>query len=281
MDDEPIYKFDGLKRLLTSRGYKIGEAKAWTPIKGKDVNIEAFRNGQITFSPSGGVVYVDDDGYKHFGFLYKRRYNLAVWPEGPKMHTTKCKTLDEFIARGSFDVEYRFAETSTVLVLDMSRGNAEVEMTNLQHCGNCRNKRLSKIAAVNDSKDFSDLVSKSKEFEQYRNSIPKEEKETGIFGYTRNWEAKSREIRERRGYKCELCGIEIKDTFDRQYMHVHHKNGKKEDNRDSNLQCLCIRCHANVDEHHRARFSFGAKKVELEEFIERYVTIHRQMDLPF
>ncbi len=272
MADEPIYKFDGLKRLLSSRGYKIGDAKAWTPIKGKDVNIEAFRNGQITFSPSGGVIYVDDYGYKHIGFLYKRRYNLERWSDGPRMHTTKCKTLDDFIARGSFEVEYRFADTSTVLVLDMSNGDKEVEMSNLLHCGNCRAKRLSKVTSVYNSEEFNALISRSKEFEQYRSAIPQEEKETDIFGYTRNWEAISRKFREDKGYRCELCGVQITDAFDRQYIHVHHKNGKKEDNRPSNLQCLCIKCHANVDEHHKSRFSFGAKRIEMADFIKRYST---------
>jgi hypothetical protein len=35
----------------------------------------------------------------------------------------------------------------------------------------------------------------------------------------------------------------------RKYLHTHHINGRKDDNRDDNLQALCIACHADLPAH--------------------------------
>lgn len=53
-------------------------------------------------------------------------------------------------------------------------------------------------------------------------------------------------------------------------MLTHHKNGNKADNRQSNLQCLCIRCHANIDKIHQANFAKGGNRVMLEDFNTKY-----------
>jgi len=33
-------------------------------------------------------------------------------------------------------------------------------------------------------------------------------------------------------------------TWGSKYLHVHHRNGQKNDNRDSNLAVMCVACHA-------------------------------------
>lgn len=38
----------------------------------------------------------------------------------------------------------------------------------------------------------------------------------------------------------------------------------------ANLECLCIRCHANVDDVHRKNFSKGDNLFRLNDFNEKY-----------
>ena len=60
-------------------------------------------------------------------------------------------------------------------------------------------------------------------------------------------------------------------SFDRMYWETHHKNGDKLNNNDSNLECLCISCHADVDDCHRANFSKGANLAKLNSFKQKYL----------
>ena len=94
--------------------------------------------------------------------------------------------------------------------------------------------------------------------------------EVDIFGYTKNWEMISKAYRELHNYTCERCGLHIENSFDQQYIHVHHRNGNKADNQRENLECLCLRCHASVDKNHQARLTTGANKILYEEFCKKY-----------
>ena len=53
-------------------------------------------------------------------------------------------------------------------------------------------------------------------------------------------------------------------------MHVHHINGDKLNNNESNLKCLCLYCHAHVDNHHLKRLTSGANRFSYYTFIDRY-----------
>ena len=72
MEDEPIYKFQGLKDLLTRKGYHIGKAETWRKIDSEEVSI---REGNLEFSDEG-IFLVDEDGVKRQVYLYKRKYHL-------------------------------------------------------------------------------------------------------------------------------------------------------------------------------------------------------------
>jgi len=268
MPEEPIIKFEGLKQALKEKGYWVAEAEPWKPITGVDVGIEQFRTGQVSFSDGGGIEIKAEDGYTHIGFLYMRKYRLREHGK-PRMHLCRCSTLESFIQSGSFEAEYRFAETSSVMVIDKDDYDEDKEVSDLPLCKNCIQRLYySQYSSVRNSEDFARLVARS---EEYALTMPEEnDSEKDIFGYTKNWEKISKGFREKHDYTCEKCGVQITNPFHHRFIQVHHKNAKKADNRLSNLQCLCIRCHANIDDVHKRRFSRGGNAKELDEFNELY-----------
>lgn len=44
----------------------------------------------------------------------------------------------------------------------------------------------------------------------------------------------------------------------------------KLDNRESNLECLCIKCHSEVDDTYRRNFNTLAQQVLIQEFLLKY-----------
>lgn len=59
----------------------------------------------------------------------------------------------------------------------------------------------------------------------------------------------SRAYRRSQNWTCETCGISLSAEPMRRFLHVHHKNGLKNDNDDTNLKAVCIHCHANEPLH--------------------------------
>ena len=55
------------------------------------------------------------------------------------------------------------------------------------------------------------------------------------------------QIRAKAQYKCERCGIDLKEC--RHLLHVHHLDGNKLNNEPSNLIALCAFCHGDRDRH--------------------------------
>ena len=141
----------------------------------------------------------------------------------------------------------------------------EVEVSGLQLCGYCSQILASKFE--NESHNSTDFVGLLKQTE---NISPNENEEVDIFGYTKNWEQISQAFRHIHKFTCEHCKIQIVNPFDQHFIHTHHKNGNKIDNRESNLECLCIRCHSEIDDHHKLRLNSGANKIILNEFNNKY-----------
>lgn len=187
--------------------------------------------------------------------MYKFDYFLEKYGK-PKYHICKCKTLEEFIEKGKFNGHYTNGyKGDEVPVQNLSNGKEIVKVSDLPLCRNC----IEKLSQYSDMtfKEFADLLEKSR-----LNS----EIEPDIFGYTSDWDKISRQYKESKDYTCEKCGLKVSNCFDRMYIHCHHKDGDKLHNDFSNLQCLCIKCHSQVNERHKENFSKGTNKLELEEF---------------
>lgn len=255
-DSPPIYAFEGLKRLLSSLGYQVDTSEAYHEIENKDVDINDFRSN-IEFT-NNGIFFKDKNGRsKQQIFLYKRKYHLQVYGK-PRFHIRYCPTIQSFINSGTFKTEYRRANTEQVKVYDMDFDEEQV-ISDLPLCKFCA--RIANANNINNSTTFVKLI------KQVSN---RDEAEVDIFGYTKNWEYISQSYRESKDYTCERCGIKIDGVYKKIYTHVHHKDFDKTNNDESNLECLCIRCHARVDEFHRKRFAEGANKTQLEQFNRLY-----------
>lgn len=268
MEDEPIYDFKGLKETLSELGFQLPEARPWTPIKGQDVFVSQFESEAIRFAPEPdrGILFTDDAGYEHLGFLYMRMYNLEKFGK-PRMHLCKCNTIQVFMDCGSFEAKYRFAETDSVMVVDTSNEESiDVEVNGLPLCKNC-------IKILQGEGVFS-KIKNSDEFAQIINKLQpvrlSNANEVDIFGYVRDWAEISERIRKHNNYTCEKCHVQVTEPFDYRFIHVHHRNGNKEDNSLSNLQCLCIDCHSKVDAVHRNNFSSSAQQIMIQEFKDKY-----------
>lgn len=131
MEDEPIYKFQGLKDLLTRKGYRIGKPETWRKIDSEEVSLS---EGNLEFSDEG-IFLVDEDGVKRQVYLYKRKYHLERYGK-PRFHICKCQTIQEFLS-GRDIPQYRRANTSSVKVLDWDNEDEEVDVSDLPLCKYC------------------------------------------------------------------------------------------------------------------------------------------------
>ncbi|MBR6629404.1 MAG: HNH endonuclease [Bacteroidaceae bacterium] len=264
MEEEPIYEFKGLKNLLTSLGYQVEKATGYREVENVDVDLNDLQNN-IDFTEDGIFLIDANDGSRQQIFLYKRNYRLRTYGK-PRFHIRKCKVIQDFMDLGTFRQEYRRANTNPVLVCDVDDNNTDKLVDDLPLCKYCARMVAQEYQGMH-SKEFVEILREASENseENIGGTV-----EVDIFGYTKDWEMISKAYREEHNYTCECCGVHIDDPYDYYYMHVHHINGDKTNNRKSNLRCLCIRCHSQVDEIHISNFSKGAKRILVSQFNEKY-----------
>ena len=71
--------------------------------------------------------------------------------------------------------------------------------------------------------------------------------------YTSDFASVSLAVRGSRNWVCECCGGDF--SFHRSVLHTHHLDGNRGNNRPTNLQALCIACHANQPLHGHMRLT--------------------------
>lgn len=192
----------------------------------------------------------------------------------PRYHLAFCSTLEQMQKQSRF-ARYVVAQTTSgeFTINIINNKNITSHSEKLKVCQNCLskiewkgfNRNISYTEKKNRVEDFS----LSDFFDEYpRDLIQKKPSYTSITApinnYPDNWEDLSKKIRKQRGNKCEVCGIHLSGSKAK-YLHVHHRNGIKNDNINSNLEVTCIRCHANKPKHQHIKNS-----PDYKDFISQY-----------
>lgn len=278
-----MYDFVHLKEFVKNRYGVDPDAVTSTfqPIIHRMTREELGKRVRLTRS---GIVYTDDDGVEHKGFLYIGKGYSRPYPDKdtgldtivPRFHTGNCDTILKQIDNGRYDGHYVFADTK----VEMPEHDGS--MTSPLLCSNCQ-RVMPQLPVRMDTAAFEKRLH-DEEIRAGRFREPQLPKVVSIMasGYTPDWAEKSRSFRERKGFKCQTCGLQLNRTFaEGYYLQTHHLNANRSDNRDINLKCLCVLCHANVDEHHKHNYRSGMNLKLVNDFKDMFMERLRAVGNPY
>jgi hypothetical protein len=257
----PLHDFAGLAKLLDDLGFPRVEKQTFRVVK--EELQKAIEADKVIFDDDG-IKFIFE-GSKINAYVYKEKYNVEKYGL-PRFHVFNCKTIQKFRDLGRFETAYVISNSKLVNVIDTSKDNLVLENQDLNLCGNCQ---ALKDLNFSTTSGFADMQVES-EFNKYgaHNTQTTNDVEVDINGYTLDWQSISQATREAKRFTCEACNFVPPTPDFNRFMHIHHINHKKIDNRASNLQCLCIACHAKVDDSHRERFSKGDNLAQLNTFLK-------------
>jgi len=252
-----LYLFEKLSVKLSELGYPESQSTGFKIIK-RDLTLEESE-GNIEYKSDG--IYLKIDGKEYKGYMYLKSANIGTYGY-PKFHITNCQTIIQQKNQGSFDGRYFWHNSNTVTIQDRGNNGEVHKDVCLALCNYCRAQ--ANIIDYDDTTGFFYLLDNDE-----REDINKEY-EVDIFGYTLDWQKISTQYRKEKEYTCEKCGIKIEVQSDRRFIHVHHRNGDKLNNSKSNLECLCILCHSNVDINHEHNFERRNSQKGIKIFVNNY-----------
>ena len=251
-----LYDFKNLKEFLKKKGISVNEGTGYQIIR-TNVGKSEIENKEISFDDFG-IYYVDKQGLKHQGYMYQDSYKVSAYGL-PRFHVLKCKTIQEFLDRGLWGKYYRFSTAKTNDIIERSNVSMVYKEASLSLCGYCRKVLIEmQLEESETTEDFFKMMGGNEE------EVP-QDVEIDMFGYVKGWIKISEKYRASQEYSCEKCGI-ILIGLNKRFLEVHHINGNKLDNRETNLQCLCIHCHSEIDEHHIENYKSRANRTRLEAF---------------
>jgi hypothetical protein len=235
------FTFDQTAKSLKKHGIELSadgslfsiqiQEKDYIEIEG-DIELKKYIKEKIIIFDRESVWCYNNDYYVP-GYLYLSEYRSLSYGN-PRAHLWHCKTLEEI---GTQRYRFTFQKKVTFYCKEQREWLDEQE---LPICKNCKTDLRTR------QQDIGPYLEEMNRclFDYYNGE------HMNLDGYPIRWGYMSKIYRESRKFTCESCGFQAKDPSDRRFLQVHHINGDKRDNELKNLKCLCIECHAQVDEHH-------------------------------
>lgn len=233
-----LYKFEKLHKYLHDNEFpEVGNTSRPVIIRGIDFK-KAVQDGKVQYQEDG--IHIDDTRV----YVHQESYQDQYLRDGktPKIHIVKCEIMNNpriknFTASNDKKHDIKNRDTGEIY-----------KGLKLLVCRYCQEKLKVDghydLADIKDTEDFYDAL--------FDKSQPQEkEVAVDIHGYPFNFRRISKRYKKSKAYTCEQCYIKPNKFHHRKYWHVHHIDGKKTNNETSNLECLCIRCHAKIDDHHK------------------------------
>lgn len=233
--------------------------------KGFELSLEdiEFNNGLASYKGRQVLLYIKDHGFKILDALEQPQQY------GRKFHIADCSTLKEMRQKKRFDRYVVTNDLSGVFAISGTDPDTRKDVSGkvrLSVCKNCLKylnyqghqqgtaQQRNKIFNEFKISDFFDAYS------SFFTHMPSGVANVGAVGYTPDWSTVSGNYRAKHNHCCEDCGVNLDKA--RQLLHVHHKNGVKNDNSHSNLMALCLDCHKKQPNHDHMFISHSdAKKI--------------------
>lgn len=254
--------FSGLTRLAEQMGNYANFVLPESRIKFEPIDDSLRRGARIDpgkYEVKGGilptydgrqvVLYIKDHSYIKGGVS---NFDLAMddGGKGNKVHIANCSTLESMNAQGRYD---RYVACNNITgTFEIAGPGGRSGGAELHVCKNCLSllnykgcrdsaQKRNQHAANFDYNEF------FKTYSSFFRRMPRGMADDDV-GYTADWGAISQRLRERSGYVCSDCRVDLKSQ--KNLCHVHHINGVKNDNSAANLEVLCADCHRKRHDTH-------------------------------
>ena len=190
------------------------------------------------------------NGFMRLG-IFLPEFRNVTYRKNPVLHIYNCDTTE--------DLSIRMKVTNSSLNTFYSLEKKQNISANLEICKKCTRNLRKKFNIQLGLNTFSHFVLALEESE-------KRQLLTDHNGYIINWQQVSYCYRDTKNFICEKCGYKAKELNEQKFLHTHHVDKVKTNNKRNNLQCLCVKCHSEVDDFHKAKFSFEGLS-QLDEFL--------------